>query len=211
MAEHRIGSTQIQQDAAALVLYCPALRSAAPALMLALFGVACSFIALASLSGLVGHGGDGASNLLALAFAGVFVLPLISIGTVFIAIALWTALNALTVAATRREVRADRRWCGLPLARKSSAWRISPRSMWCARHAFWGFLAACVTTACWRARQRAASCWPIICVALQKSTRSNSCWWRPWAGRHWRQADAASTQKTPQRPGTQPSARPSEN
>lgn len=118
MAEHRIGSTQIQQDAAALVLYCPALRSAAPALMLALFGVACSFIALASLSGLVGHGGDGASNLLALAFAGVFVLPLISIGTVFIAIALWTALNALTVAATRREVRADRRWCGLPLARK---------------------------------------------------------------------------------------------
>ena len=49
---------------------------------------------------------------------GVFVLPLISIGTVFIAIALWTALNALTVAATQTELRADRRWCGIPLAQK---------------------------------------------------------------------------------------------
>jgi hypothetical protein len=118
MAERRIGSTQIHQDAASLIVYCPALRSAAPALMLALFGTACSFIALASLTGLVGHGGDGSSNLLALAFAGVFVLPLISIGTVFIAIALWTALNALTVAATQTELRADRRWCGIPLAQK---------------------------------------------------------------------------------------------
>ena len=117
MAEQRIGSTQIHQDAASLIVYCPALRSAAPALMLALFGTACSFIALASLTGLVGHGG-GSSNLLALAFAGVFVLPLISIGTVFIAIALWTALNALTVAATQTELRADRRWCGIPLAQK---------------------------------------------------------------------------------------------
>ena len=117
MAERRIGSTQIHQDAASLIVYCPALRSAAPALMLALFGTACSFIALASLTGLVGHG-DGSSNLLALAFAGVFVLPLISIGTVFIAIALWTALNALTVAATQTELRADRRWCGIPLAQK---------------------------------------------------------------------------------------------
>ena len=118
MAEQRIGSTQIHQDARSLIVYCPALRSAAPALMLALFGTACSFIALASLTGLVGHGGDGSSNLLALAFAGVFVLPLISIGTLFIAIALWTALNALTVATTHRELRADRRWCGIPLAQK---------------------------------------------------------------------------------------------
>lgn len=118
MAEQRIGSTQIHQDARSLIVYCPALRSAAPALMLALFGTACSFIALTSLTGLVGHGGDGSSNLLALAFAGVFVLPLISIGTLFIAIALWTALNALTVATTHRELRADRRWCGIPLTQK---------------------------------------------------------------------------------------------
>lgn len=118
MTEQRIGSTQIHQDARSLIVYCPALRSAAPALMLALFGTACSFIALASLTGLVGQGGDGSSNLLALAFAGVFVLPLISIGTVFIAIALWTALNALTVATTETELRADRRWCGIPLAQK---------------------------------------------------------------------------------------------
>lgn len=118
MTEQRIGSTQIHQDARSLIVYCPALRSAAPALMLALFGTACSFIALASLTGLVGQGGDGSSNLLALAFAGVFVLPLISIGTVFIAIALWTALNALTVATTETELSADRRWCGIPLAQK---------------------------------------------------------------------------------------------
>ena len=36
MAEQRIGSTQVHHDAASLIVYCPALRSAAPALMLAL-------------------------------------------------------------------------------------------------------------------------------------------------------------------------------
>ena len=117
MNEQRIGSTLVHGDASALIVYCPALRTAAPALMLALFGVACSIIAFASFAGLVGHSGESASSMLALAFAGVFVLPLLGVGAVFIAIALWSALNALTVATAAGELRADRRWCGIPLAK----------------------------------------------------------------------------------------------
>ncbi len=118
MLERHIGSTVVHQDDAALIVYCPALRTAAPALMLALFGTACSIIAIASFVGLIGTGSDAASSMLAFAFAGVFVLPLLGIGGVFIVIALWSALNSLTVATTAGELRADRRWCGIPLAKK---------------------------------------------------------------------------------------------
>ena len=121
MNERRIGTTVVHSDAAALIVHCPALRTAAPALMLALFGAACSIIALASFAGLVGAGGDAASSLLALAFAGVFVLPLLGIGGLFIVVALWSALNALTVATASGEIRIERRWCGMPLSRKSTA------------------------------------------------------------------------------------------
>jgi len=120
MTEQRIGSTIVHQDAAALILHCPALRSAGPALMLALFGTACGIIALASFAGLVGSSGDAASRLLALAFGGVFVLPLLGIGVVFVGVALWNALNTLTVATTTAELRMARRWCGIAVARQTA-------------------------------------------------------------------------------------------
>ena len=119
MSARRIGTTVVEQSPSALVVHCPALRSAGPALMLALFGAACSVIAIASTIGLIGASNDALSNLLALAFAGVLVLPLFGIGALFMAIALWAALNSLTVAVAANGVRAERRWCGIPLSRRS--------------------------------------------------------------------------------------------
>jgi hypothetical protein len=121
MTARRIGSTLIHSDGAALIVHCPALRSLGPALMLALFGSACVVIAFASFAGLAGSGGGAASLLLAFAFAGVFVLPLMGIGVVFIAIALWHAFNALTVATAAGELRMERRWCGILIMRKTVA------------------------------------------------------------------------------------------
>lgn len=119
MTDRRIGSNRVYADGSALVMHCPLLRAAGPALMLAFFGMACSFIAIAAMVGLLGGSADAMSNLLALAFAGVLVLPLFGIGGLFIAIALWTALNSLTVAAAASGLRAERRWCGILFSRKS--------------------------------------------------------------------------------------------
>ena len=119
MTEHRIGTTLVHGNADALVVHCPALRNGLAASMLATFGVACSFIAMASFAGLMGHGDSAASSLLAFAFAGVFVLPLLGIGGLFIAIALWSAFNALTVATTAGNLRVERRWCGMLISRKT--------------------------------------------------------------------------------------------
>jgi hypothetical protein len=87
--------------------------------MLGAFGVACSMIAMMSFLGLVNAGETAASSLLALAFAGVFVLPLLGVGGLFAGIALWNAFNALTVATANGELRVERRWCGLLLAKKN--------------------------------------------------------------------------------------------
>ena len=119
MSEFRIGSAIVHRDGTALIVHCPALRNAGASLMLAAFGAACSVIALASFIGLVGAGSTNAQSLLALAFAGVFVLPLLGIGALFIAIALWNACNALTAATAGGELRVERRWCGLLLSRKT--------------------------------------------------------------------------------------------
>lgn len=119
MTTRRIGTTSVYFEATGLVVHCPALRAVVPALMLALFGVACSIIAIASYGGLTGASKDATSAMVALAFAGVFVLPLFALGTLFITIALWTAFNSLTVAAASGGVRAERRWCGIPLQRQN--------------------------------------------------------------------------------------------
>lgn len=119
MSEFRIGSAIVHNDATALIVHCPALRNAGAAIMLALFGAACSVIAIASFLGLTAAGDTAASSLLALAFAGVFVLPLLGIGGLFAGIALWSAFNALTVATTGGELRVERRWCGMLLSRKT--------------------------------------------------------------------------------------------
>ncbi|MDB5809498.1 MAG: hypothetical protein JWN94_1620 [Betaproteobacteria bacterium] len=84
--------------------------------MLALFGIACSIIGLAAIAGLVSA---GESAMLALAFAGVFALPLFALGQVFIAIALWTAANALRVEVSAAGVTVVRSWFGYTLSRYS--------------------------------------------------------------------------------------------
>ncbi len=119
MSEFRIGSAVVHNDSTALIVHCPALRNAAASLMLAAFGVACSMIAMMSFLGLINAGETAASSLLALAFAGVFVLPLLGVGGLFTGIALWNAFNALTVATANGELRVERRWCGLLLSKKS--------------------------------------------------------------------------------------------
>jgi hypothetical protein len=86
--------------------------------MLALFGAACGIIAFASYAGLIGAGNDTTSVMLALAFAGVFVLPLLGLGTLFVAIALWTAFNSLTIAVTSGGLRVERRWCAILFKRR---------------------------------------------------------------------------------------------
>lgn len=121
MSEFRIGSAIVHREGTALIVHCPALRNAGASLMLAAFGAACSVIALASFIGLVGASSTNAQSLLALAFAGVFVLPLLGIGAMFIAIALWNACNALTAATAGGELRVERRWCGLLMSRKTVA------------------------------------------------------------------------------------------
>jgi len=119
MSEYRIGGAVVHNDATALIVHCPALRNAAASLMLAAFGGACSMIAMMSFLGLVSAGETAASSLLALAFAGVLVLPLLGVGGLFLGIALWNAFNALTVAAANGELRVERRWCGMLLSKKN--------------------------------------------------------------------------------------------
>ena len=98
-----------------IALYFPPLRAAGSALMLALFGGACSVIGLAAISGLVRSGESAA---LALAFAGVFALPLFALGQLFIVIAVWTAANSLQVEVSAAGIFTVRRWFGYTLVRR---------------------------------------------------------------------------------------------
>ena len=89
--------------------------------MLALFGAACGVIGGAAISGLLHSGDSSATNLLALAFAGVFALPLAGLGALFIAIAAWTAVNSLTVEVSPAGLRTERRCLGFSIARRAMA------------------------------------------------------------------------------------------
>lgn len=108
---------------AGIALYFPPLRAAGAALMLGLFGVACSMIALASIGGLARSGETETASMLALAFAGVFALPLFLLGQLFLATALWTAGNSLYVEIGANGIRTERKWLGYPIARRAIAAR----------------------------------------------------------------------------------------
>jgi len=95
----------------------PALRAAGSSLMLALFGVACCVIGGATTVALLHSEQAGAASLLAFAFAGVFAIPLISLGLWFVVVALWTASNSLTVEVGTAGLRTERRCLGYPLVR----------------------------------------------------------------------------------------------
>jgi hypothetical protein len=110
------GAIRITELESGIALYFPPLRAAGSALMLALFGAACSIIGLAAISGLVR---SGESAMLALAFAGVFALPLFALGQLFIAIALWTAANSLRVEVSENGITVVRSWLGYTISRRN--------------------------------------------------------------------------------------------
>ena len=114
----RLGAIRVTEHGCNLELYSPPLRTAGSALMLAFFGAACAVIGGAAISGLLHSGDSTATNLLALAFAGVFALPLAGLGILFIAIAAWTAVNSLTVQVSPAGLRTDRRCLGFYVARR---------------------------------------------------------------------------------------------
>lgn len=114
-----LGAILITTRAPGVELHFPALRAAGSALMLGFFGVACGVIGAAAVSGLARSGGSETASMLAFAFAGVFALPLTGLGLLFIAIAVWTALNSLTVEVNNTGLRTVRRWLGFEVARRA--------------------------------------------------------------------------------------------
>ena len=121
-ATRSIGAIQVTPRADGIGLYFPPMRMAGSALMLALFGIACTVIGMASILGLTHSGESASASMLAFAFAGVFALPLVALGQLFIAIALWSAANSLEVEAGRAGLLAVRCWFGWRVAR-----RVLPR------------------------------------------------------------------------------------
>jgi hypothetical protein len=116
-----VGAIRITPLASGSELYFPPLRAAGSALMLALFGLACSMIGLAAVAGLARSGDTAAASMLALAFAGVFALPLLALGQVFIVIAVWTAANSLRVEVGSAGLRMVRNVFGYPVVRRGIA------------------------------------------------------------------------------------------
>jgi hypothetical protein len=116
-----VGAIRVTPLASGSELYFPPLRAAGSALMLALFGLACSMIGLAAVAGLARSGETAAASMLALAFAGVFALPLLALGQTFIAIAVWTAANSLRVEVGSGGLRMVRNLFGYPVVRRGIA------------------------------------------------------------------------------------------
>ncbi len=116
-----LGAIRVIRLDAGVGLYFPPLRTAGAALMLALFGIACTMIGLAAIAGLVRSGDTQAASMLALAFAGVFALPLLLLGQFFIVTALWTAGNSLYVEVLPEGIRTERKWFGYGIARRAIA------------------------------------------------------------------------------------------
>ena len=114
-----LGAMHVRAHGRDVELYFPPLRTAGSALMLALFGAACGFIGCAAISGLLNSGDSAATSALALAFAGVFALPLAGLGVLFIAIAAWAVVNSLTVQVSPAGVRTERRCLGFSVARRA--------------------------------------------------------------------------------------------
>ena len=113
---HTIGAIHVTPRGDGVGLYFPPLRTAGSTLMLALFGIACTLIGLASISGLARSGDSAPASMLALAFAGVFALPLFALGQLFIVTALWAAASSLQVEVNSTGLTTVRRWFGCRIA-----------------------------------------------------------------------------------------------
>ena len=116
--KHVVGAIHVTPRESGVGLFFPPLRAAGSATMLALFGMACTVIGLAAISGLARSGESASTSLLALAFAGVFALPLFALGQLFVVIALWAAANSLQVEVDRTGLATVRRWFGCRVARR---------------------------------------------------------------------------------------------
>ncbi len=127
-ASRSIGGVQITESGGTTQLCFPPRRAAGSALMLTIFGAACSIIVVMSVAGLERSGDSPASSNVALAFAGVFSLPLFAIGQLFIVIGFWTAVNSLAVEASAAGLRSTRRCFGIAVARRSRRTRTLQRS-----------------------------------------------------------------------------------
>jgi len=117
-AARTVGAIHVTPRESGVGLFFPPMRAAGSALMLALFGMACTMIALAAIAGLAGSGESASASMLALAFAGVFALPLFALGQLFIVIALWAAANSLQVEVDGSGLATVRRWFGCRVARR---------------------------------------------------------------------------------------------
>lgn len=116
-----VGAIRITPVTSGVELYFPPLRATGSALTLALFGAACSIIGLAAIAGLAFSGESAAASMLALAFAGVFALPLFALGQVFIVVAAWTAANSLHVEVSSAGLRIVRNLFGFTIGRRAVA------------------------------------------------------------------------------------------
>ena len=116
-----LGGILVTSRETGVELYFPPLRTAGSAMMLALFGAACTFIGAAALAGLARSGDSAPASMLALAFAGVFALPLAALGQLFLVIALWAAASSLRVRVDNTGFSTVRRWFGWCVARRALA------------------------------------------------------------------------------------------
>jgi len=108
-------------DASGIELYFPPFRAPAAALTLALFGVTCLVPGvLAAVAVLPASGADSA-GMVALWLMGIFILPFVAFGVVFIAVAAYLLANSLRVEVTGSGIVSARSVFGLPLAQRRVA------------------------------------------------------------------------------------------
>lgn len=115
----RYPNVHISRTTDGIELYHPPLRTPALALLLALFGLACLVPALLAIAGIAPRGEPDAMALLVLALMGVFVLPLLVFGAVFMVGAVTMLANSLTVEITAAGIRTVRRVLGFVVAERA--------------------------------------------------------------------------------------------
>ena len=83
---------------------------------LAAFGAVCVVLPVTAIAGLLSAPGSEASSLLAIVFAGAFIVPVMVFGVVFILLALYMAANSFSVEVSASEIRTERRVFGIASA-----------------------------------------------------------------------------------------------
>lgn len=100
-----------------LELYFPPLRDGSVAAVLGAFGALSVALPGAAAIGLGAAGGSGAGGWVAMVLIGGFIAPIIVLGVVFLALAVYMLANSLTVTVGPAGVAAARRIFGLTLSR----------------------------------------------------------------------------------------------